>query len=1080
MANTNIPITFNRAKQDKIDTNNIELEYSNGKFIVTEQGNIYVDFPSDQGGRIKISDIQHTSNMHTNISNPIKNKLYICSDGLFYYYNGKFNKLGGDPSTILRTTDTFSPNLDNICNISKDNITSNNASLNINNAGESIIGYIIIDKSYNIGVISAYENSQYTVRLSGNNNVDLYNKNTIYFDSSYQGTNGNGTRNKPYKDISTFMTDIYENDKTDINNKSLYIIYSNSILKLEDTHINNKLIMYVNILSQTINNNLSNSNGYNYIYNNFYNITYTIDNNSNFVDCTFNNCNINITSNFSCQYCTFNNCNINITGVYKTELHNYCTFNNCTGNLQFEVYDNTSGTNGQININNCEFNTLTLRDNSNAYRGLVYINNSHFNTIEINLPKSRLVDLRSGSVNVINGTIISENINLGSFNFNNQISTKSMNKINESKNDLTKSGLISNQIYDNKSRTGYTATGSLNLHLDAISNKFKTIDESLSHYDGDFESVTDSFVSKGIFDSTLGIEKDYKVGSVLKYIDSTNVIYNKKYNVSFKSYDSTNNKLISKLENAGYYCKPYRDYLDVKYKEVEIPNNIQYITIDHTEENPEGVLYVHCDSIPEENPDKYYMFKDPNGAFDPNSSNYKISPQGEYTYICIKNGSYEEDISSPVFIDPTNNNRYISGAAVEVIFTYLTNRFVLHWNSSNWEQLDCKKDVDYRFLITSVDNEGNIHCNTTGTTLSSFSRDYTITFTHNIELFQNDRIIRLSNGWDKLNSSNDLDVVDAINVDLNKLLDNSIYACLQYDDGQNKLSSNTALYNYPPTNSVNSTTREMKGTLYNFKTSGGYTQNFIGGSGKIYTRYINNDNGVLTFNPWITYITDTEKSIQTKHLNDKVVTNNKIATDAITSDKIKNLTIKNEDVANNTIAKEKLNSELNKAIFHEVALEKTTLTGSEPKGTMQIIVYDEGDILTTKNIKSVSYKYETATITKPDNHKDLFFTFTFKPKYSFNILKLNGKEISMNYDKTLYSFSFETNRADSEEVGGTFICVVLYIPENADPYITVSTESNIKGNINHIILKSISSYIYQNISQGRSKNIDMSVSWTNK
>ena len=62
--------------------------------------------------------------------------------------------------------------------------------------------------------------------------------------------------------------------------------------------------------------------------------------------------------------------------------------------------------------------------------------------------------------------------------------------------------------------------------------------------------------------------------------------------------------------------------------------------------------------------------------------------------------------------------------------------------------------------------------------------------------------------------------VDPVGKDvLNKLLDNSIYACLQFNNGQNNLNNNTSLYNYPPSNnSVNSTTREMKGTLYNFKT----------------------------------------------------------------------------------------------------------------------------------------------------------------------------------------------------------------------------------------------------------------------
>ena len=514
-------VILNKGLESKLST----IPVQNGAITVTEDGqNLYVDFRN--GVRTKITDVVILTSNTGEVDTPINGKFYYVKNTnmLFLYEGDKYNVI-------------FDPNNPGYTALSPGNVfTFNDDGKTMTIVNSSLsgleIGRIIIDDNGNVGLLESYESDSTTATLRilvDNRATTTITGYEVYIDTNYEGT-GYGTYDKPFNTWATMEAKCL----TDLKNVSKpYTIYLKSGC---DVGVTSEIDGYNNVA-------IVGENKEQVIFGNEDDLTrapsgsFSIINTNNLIikNVTLVNTNMIIGasggSEKSDDNITFINCKFNVTTCALQDVEN-CNFINCENthivinstniatNVLFENCKNGDITNGgydnkTISLINCE--NIGLQNTGNSVtckiintsinqltNNLDYNNNYYFYsgiyTCSLDANFSQLDDPCTGKVY------------LGTFDFNGKLPINFPNGVL-----IEDVGLDSLQVYDKNSRTYLPTGGNLKEHLDAIGNKFSSLDTVTGDLEELVNTIQNAYKDENTFNLETEITGEHRTGDVWKY-----------------------------------------------------------------------------------------------------------------------------------------------------------------------------------------------------------------------------------------------------------------------------------------------------------------------------------------------------------------------------------------------------------------------------------------------------------------------------------------------------------------------------------------------------------------------------------
>lgn len=1045
----------NRALEENLD----KVPETAGALTITTDNNIYVDFPAKHGGRLKITDIIINDDKPNALNKP--GKLYINKNtrDMWIYDKGKEYRVGASGQSVYKTTYNLSSNA-NIPTSSISEVVNGVLNQNI------VTGALLIDNYDNIAFIKSVNNNTITYQLLINNSKSNTLTDNLYIDENYNGKEI-GTFEKPFKSWSALYnkcSNLLKNTNSSLAIHLLSDIHIDTFVSYSSSNESSKT-HNISFIGEKSNNTklITNSNLSNISGGEFKNINFEDNDNVIFdkktetlvIDnCTFKNITLS-----NCDIISMINCTI--TGTIKIINSGYVNIENCVTDLlrptKIEIIGDTTDENSvsDISISNTHCESISV-DLTNCRLNRLDISNVVI-TNSFNVQDTDVLNLHSGlftgSVNDIN--LNASNINLGTFSFNNL----DINNTSKIKGTIIKdTGLTSKQVYDKKTRKYGNKEFTLEKHLDAIDDKLKTNTDSIEENAKDIEKIINAHVSAN---TILKIEdiKSYensKEGSILKYVGlntaELTTVYNPTINsgkeITLKNENGVDEKYIEvkfSLENASYHCIPYKDKIvinsgasNVNYtvlNTISYKNEINTPTINGIVGNVDCTIGVDSSIIADLN--KYYIINDQYNIL----TEYMVGAGSYYANANIVHSNTSTKVNLNKWCQ--NISSEFMGYSIEMVLEQLCNTHCLHYNGTQWEMIDRSTlSGPAELLLTSVTKGTTpetdkftaiIKSSLVASDFITNLNKYTATYNHTMNLFTNDRIVKLSNGWDKLNDIAPTNTLEAINKDLNTLTENAIYSCLKTD---------SVSYNYPGS--------ETKGVLYNFSVNTGITQLFIAATDKdwtgrnvIYSRFINTTSSTPVASVWTNYLIDANNSIKTNHITNKVVTKPKL------SDSLQNTINDVEEILKTD----------------KIAIDNTTLTGNEPKGTIQFVVEAKASV-NLNNVKSIKYSGNLIVQTYEnilEGDVDYYIKGDFYPTDNEVILiDISNKEYKLaipgiNYSMDGISYWYYNFMADSYPYGKDghpYWCLYLYIEDNS---YRLAWSLGEKPNIDCIILQEIKS-----------------------
>lgn len=365
------------------------------------------------------------------------------------------------------------------------------------NTSKPLKGTIVIDKNGDVGITTSSSATTITVAVIANNSF----KNTVvgydfYIDTNYTGIEV-GTFEQPYKSWDA----LEENEYDRLHNLGVKTIHIKSNCDFTQP-IN--LNEYGHITIECLDNDTAFRN---LVVNNTSLVTirnaYSVTINSTESVIIIHNCGVN----------TINDTNSAIM-IYNGTVHQI--FGNNT-DARFYNCDITyiKGDYSQCEIENGYVMHFDVNNNENT--GFYKIAGTLIS--DFKLLGANEVDLISGKCENNDCQIKANRILLGAFLFNGYEPTLT----GEVKKD---SGLSSIQVYDKETGRGYKTpkTPDLKSHLDSIGDKFKDLDSKLSGTD----SLVNAFITKDTFVSQDDLNGDFRIGDVMTYVNEagTNLTFN--------------------------------------------------------------------------------------------------------------------------------------------------------------------------------------------------------------------------------------------------------------------------------------------------------------------------------------------------------------------------------------------------------------------------------------------------------------------------------------------------------------------------------------------------------------------------
>ena len=518
-----------------------------GSIWITEDGqSLYLD-SKDGLKRIQITDVIDLS-----VESPTSyfpNKIYIDGYKIKIYNSeiGNLETISDLKNKVLESENEF---IYDTSDISKATLIDDSS---------PIIGTIVIDKNGDIGIVTSIAGNLLSISVIANNkSKNVLTGYDIYFDSNYDG-NQIGTFGCPFSNADNLFTTC----KVLLENDAIVTIHikSNGIFNaLSEIQVNLKNVIFIGDMSAKLNlSSFKYCTLNNIIFKNImFTDTITFKNASKVI---INDCTGNVELIFdSCNDITCINSNIgnlNITGISTIDVIN----SNLANGL------NCYGGDGIISVDNSTIQSLISSTNSiyttNEYTFI--LNNVVIdNNVDCNCKN---ITFNSGYIK-FNGTIKinAEEINLGTFNFNNVTPTLTgnVNKL---------SGLSSDQVYDKIKNRAYGIPNdtTLKAHLDKISEFIQDNKNDVDELKT--SGLSQPFSSKSTFSNTDALTDgsiaNIKVGNVFKYVGATIEEYRNNINLELTKIISVQEPIdiggesvlknyydfYFNLKNASYYCK---------------------------------------------------------------------------------------------------------------------------------------------------------------------------------------------------------------------------------------------------------------------------------------------------------------------------------------------------------------------------------------------------------------------------------------------------------------------------------------------------------------------------------------------
>lgn len=688
-----------------------------GSIWIAEDGQ-YLCLDSKDGlKRIQITDVIDLS-----VESPqsyFPNKIYI--DG---YKLKKYNVSTGNLETI---SDLESEVLESENEFIYDSSDASKATLADNSSPKN--GTIVIDKNGDVGIVTSSTSTTLTISIIANNkSKNVLTGYDIYFDSNYDG-NQVGTIEYPFNSWS----ELYSKCETLLTGTSLTTIHikSNSILKINVIPENIKNVIFTSDSAASI-----------YFYKkkdvvNWNNVTFNNINTSTYVDGDFELMDY-VSINFvKCNYIYFKSCNLHATCLKNCK---YIYFNDCNKTYAIEIYEESK----DVYINNTNINNLSVVNSS----GLIQVINSYINTLDTfskiiseipNVDTLRIINsIIINSINIeginnitligggmINGTdcqITANNINLSTFDLNGVTPTLTgnVNKL---------SGLSSDQVYDknNNRPYGIPNDSTLKAHLDKIGESIGALNNKLAGTD----SLVNAFITKDTFTTKDELSGTFKIGDVMTYVSESS------QNLQF-NHELIGNNYESKLEY---------DYTSMNYKgAVNLYSDLPL----NAEENDVYSVTYNDDYT---NSGEHYIF---------DGENWNVVDKIEYWYymFTLENASYFAKYNDNVNLISYSNfsEQYeiafdeslcVTGKVYSVLDDIITVKL---------RPEDLIKQIKENIIKVSDNTIDETQAETIAIEIINTYLNKTMEnaiFEQVIKVSYKDRLIKLSNGWDKLSGSTD-------------------------------------------------------------------------------------------------------------------------------------------------------------------------------------------------------------------------------------------------------------------------------------------------------------------------------------
>ena len=535
-------VILNKGLESRLNS----IPIQNGSITVTEDGqNLYVDFRN--GVRTKITDVVILTSSTSEVDAPVNGKFYyVNSTKALYLYNNGFNPLvNPDDSGYVVISETASSAQFTFSDDGKTCTSTNDLVGNIYPNMKK--GTIVIDPVGNVGLFKSYSSSSNSATLDvlvDNRATTTITGYEVYIDTNYEGT-GYGTYEKPFNTWAAMEAKCLTDLKNASKPYTIYLKSGSNVTDLTEIDGYNNVVITgeskdtcsiasSSEFSITPGSTSTQKLEFKNLSLSFDN-TFTIGETSGTIkigEITFNNCkirstgtkaiNLNLVSKFSfinCYFADYNNTIVNYNFAANVDT---ILFDNCTN-----LIINQMNTGSDITIKDCLHTTIAQLQSTQDMTFYIYnstfITRSSFGTYAINLDDANAkCYFISGTLERTNDLVnIASNINqsifLGTFNFQDKIPTIADNVL------IANPGLDSLQVYDENSRTYLPTGGNLKEHLDAIGNKFSSLDTVTGDLEELVNTIQNAYKDENTFNLETEITGEHRTGDVWKYTGTNNL-----------------------------------------------------------------------------------------------------------------------------------------------------------------------------------------------------------------------------------------------------------------------------------------------------------------------------------------------------------------------------------------------------------------------------------------------------------------------------------------------------------------------------------------------------------------------------
>lgn len=717
----------NRGLESKIK----QQAVNSGSLWLSEDGqNLYLD-SKDGTKRIHITDVIDLSVESPTTYYP--NKIYIDGDTL-----KRFNKTTNKLEVISNLGNDFIWAQGKEFTFSDDNLRAN-----ISDSSSPKNGTIVIDKNGNSGIVIASNSNTLTLLVI--NNTTAKNKliNTdIYFDSNYTGKQV-GTFDCPFNDAkklydacnnigSRAIVFLKGNSTIDFSNISNFTLKNEILFKanreaiVDNIGVSNRIIFpaEVNLKANVLFSNVCisaidvrtvptfKSNSFRVVF-----IT------SNTIgDIIFDKCLVNL----------FNKSDINGTITLQNDSYFYSNHSitstvNITNNKN---QDDEYGI-GSIILNYSSVGTLSVK-----YANSVSLTGTNVNTLK--LENIRTINLVSGQYNGNSNISILNcgSLYLNQFDYKGHIDFSKVILYDGFYSGNEKQGLSTKQIYDDNFNRKYGSPNntSLEAHLDKIGDSIGQLNDAVLNV-GD---VSKAFITKNTFTEQEELTGTFREGDVMTYVNEMS------QNLEF-THDLT---LVSHTIQDEYDYDSF-NYLGEVNMFFDLPSDVKKddtYNVKYDEDNTNlNVLYTYDGNgkwyATEKSTKDYYKFTLDNAS-------YFIKYANDVNIFNVK--SMATDIKKGWELD-VNSDFYITIPVQSVNGNEIT---ASEFRSKTVKQIsNIMDEIDSEKTLTT--SQRNQLYSAIESTAMTIDRDGT--FIQTIKISYKDRLIKLSNGWDKLSGSTDSD-----------------------------------------------------------------------------------------------------------------------------------------------------------------------------------------------------------------------------------------------------------------------------------------------------------------------------------